>query len=137
MRYTQNPKSLGVTYERTLNFGDHAANVSKAAKNKARALVHLAGSDWGYLKPNLRSTYLAIGRSTLDYAGAAWQPWLSKTVLEKLERTQRFAGRNITGQLKTTPAECELLEANLRSVSSKCHQNAVRQTLEEKPSKKE
>ena len=47
------------------------------------------------------------------------------TSLEKLERTQRFAGRIITGQLKTTPSECVLLEANLRTVSSKCRQNAV------------
>ena len=61
----------------------------------------------------------------MDYAGAAWQPWLSKTSFEKLESTQRFAGRIITGHLKTTPNECILLDTKLSSMMTKCRQNAV------------
>ena len=120
--YSENPKFLVVTYDKQLSFTEHANNV---AKSKSRALVHLAGTDWGYDKATLRSTYLAIGRTTMDYAGAAWQPWLSKTSFEKLESAQRFAGRIITGHLKTTPNECILLDTNLTSMVTKCRQNAV------------
>ena len=120
--YSENPKFLGVTYDKQLTFTDPANNV---AKSKSRALVHLAGTDWGYDKATLRSTYLAIGRTIMDYAGAAWQPWLSKTSFEKLESAQRFAGRIITGHLKTTPNECILLDINLTSMVTKCRQNAV------------
>ena len=123
--YSENPKFLGVIYDKQLTFTEHANNVAKSAKSKSRALVHLAGTDWGYDKATLRSTYLAIGRTTMDYAGAAWQPWLSKTSFEQLESAQRFTGRIITGHLKTTPNECILLDTNLTSMVTKCRQNAV------------
>ena len=111
--YSENPKFLGVTYDKQLTFTEHAKNV---ATSKSRALFQLAGTDWGYDKATLRSTYLAIGRTTMNYAGAAWQPWLSTTSFEKLESAQRFAGRIITGHLKTTPNECILLDTNLTSM---------------------
>ena len=123
--YSENPKFLRVTYDKQLIFTEHANNVAKSAKSKSRALVHLAGTDWGYDKATLRSTYLAISRTTMDYAGAAWQPWFSKTSFEKVESAQRFAGRIITGHLKTTPNECILLDTNLTSMVTKCRQNAV------------
>ena len=53
------------------------------------------------------------------------QPWLSKTSFENLENAQRFAGRIITGHLKTTPNECILLDTSLTSMVTKCRQNAV------------
>ena len=120
--YSENPKFLGVTYDKQLTFTEHANNAAKSAKSKSRALVHLAGTDWGYDKATLRWTYLAIGRTTMDYAGAAWQPWLSNTSFEKLESAQGFAGRIITGHLKTTPNECILLDTNLTSMVTKCRQ---------------
>ena len=78
---------------------DHAQKEANSAKRKLRAPIHLAGTDWGYNKAMLKGTYLAIGRSTMVYAAAAWQPWLSNTGFEKLKATQS-AARAITG---TTP----------------------------------
>ena len=46
--------------------------------------------------------YNATIKSRLDYAGAAWQPWLSETNMGVIERTQNKALRLITGQVQNT-----------------------------------
>ena len=54
-------------------------------------------------------------RSVLDYAAPAWQPWLSKTQLNKLEVSQNSALRIISGQYKSTPVEALRLETGIPS----------------------
>ena len=57
-------------------------------------------TDWGYEKSILRSTYIATGRPTVEYAEAAWLQRVSLSMMEKLEMHQRYAGRVITGQIQ-------------------------------------
>ena len=45
-------------------------------------------------KKTLRKVYVATQRSVLDYAGAAWQPYLSNTQFHKLETAQKFKKKN-------------------------------------------
>ena len=51
----------------------------------------------------IRSTYIATGRTTVEYAAAEWLPWVLLSTMETLEMCQRYAGRAITGQIKMTP----------------------------------
>ena len=65
-----NPKFLGVTYDRQLNFCLHASIVGSKMKQQAGALRCLASTYWGYGKSILRSIYIAMSRSTVEYAAA-------------------------------------------------------------------
>ena len=81
-------------------------------KQQVGALRCLASTDWG----NEKSTYIATGRSTVEYAAVAWLPWVSLSTMEKQEMCQRYAGRAITGQVKTIPAEAILVEVDIQTV---------------------
>ena len=88
-------------------------------KQQAGALRCLASTDWGYEKSALRSTYIAMGRSTVEYTAAAWLPWDSLSTVERLEMCQRYAGRAVTGQVKTTHA---VAKAELPTVATRATQ---------------
>jgi hypothetical protein len=49
----------------------------------------------------------------LDNAAAAWQPWLSDTQMQKLERAQNKALKIVTGHYKYTPIGALRLEAGV------------------------
>ena len=74
-----------------------------------------ASKQWGWRKETLRRVYLTTQCSVLDYAAAAWQPWLSDTQMIKLERAQNKALRIVTGQYSSTPVEALRLEAGVTS----------------------
>ena len=122
LKYNPLPKFLGVTYDRQLTFAPHATTVGGKLRRQASALRCLATADWGYDKQTLRATFIATGRSAVEYAAAAWLPWVSSSTMEKLETCQRFAGRAITGQVKTTPVGAILAEANFPKISTKATQ---------------
>ena len=67
-----------------------------------RMLAALSNTTWGWNKRDLLKVYNATIKSRLDYAGAAWQPWLSETNMGVIERTQNKALRLITGQVQNT-----------------------------------
>ena len=119
LKINKYPKFLGVTFDQRLTFSAHVDNVAKKIKQRTNILRQLAGSDWGYDKQLLRSTYIATGRSCIEYAAAGWAPWISKTNLEKLETAQRYAGRAITGLTKTAPCDSILIESDLPSVKTR------------------
>ena len=48
IKYNQNPKLLGITYDRQLTFGLHASIVGSKMKQQAGALRCQASEDWGY-----------------------------------------------------------------------------------------
>ena len=89
------------------------------------ALRCLATTDWGYDKQTLRATFIATGRSAVEYAATAWLLWVSSSTMEKLETCQRFAGRAITGQVKTTPVEAILAEANHPKIGTRATQHCA------------
>ena len=59
-------------------------------------------------------------RSILEYAAAAWAPWLSATSTRKLENVQLEAARAITGIFRPTPDEAVLAKSQLPSISTHC-----------------
>ena len=61
--------------------------------------------EWGWRKEYLRTVFYSHVKSVLGYAISAWQPWLSQSNQNALERTQNRALRHITGQYQFTPAE--------------------------------
>jgi len=121
-----NPTFLGITFDRSLTFNAHVNNIVAKIKSRTNIIRKLAGTDWGFEADNLRSTYIALCRSTIEYAAAGWTSWLSPSSLEKLEAAQRFAGRAISGLIKTTPTDIVLVESNLPTVKTRLQQiNAI------------
>jgi len=121
LKYNPTPTFLGIKYDRQLTFGGHVEEVTKKVKRRAQAIRKLGNTDWGYEKEVLRGTYIAVGRSVIEYAAPAWIPWISKTNLA----AQRYAARAVTGQLKTTPAEAVLIESDLPSIKTRSRQLAI------------
>ena len=103
--FAATPKLLGVYLDRQLTFNKHVEEVTAAATSKIKILAAVGNSTWGWRKDELKKLYLMFVKSKLDYAGPAWQPWLSDTNTLALERVQNKALRVITGQLKSTPVE--------------------------------
>ena len=105
IKYNPNPKLLGIAYDRQLTFGLHASIVVSKMKQEAGALRCLAPTDGGHEKYILWSTCIATERSNVEYAAAAWLPWVSISMMEKLEMCQKYAGRAIIRQIKTPPCQ--------------------------------
>jgi ribonuclease HI len=105
MMFTTTPKFLGVTFDRTLSFQRHVANVCGKVERRCRLLRAVASRDWGCKRSVLRQLFFALVRGVVDYCGPGWQPWLSRSGVDRLERAQNKAIRAVTGQLSTTPVE--------------------------------
>jgi hypothetical protein len=126
----RNPKFLGITLDRTLCFKDHVTDVCNRVNNRCRVLLCLASRSWGWKKRNLRRIFITTQRSILDYAAAAWQPWLSPTQFKRLETAQNRCLRIVTGQYANTDLELLRLEANVPSYRT--HSNRLTATAYEK-----
>ena len=111
----KNPQFLGVRLDRTLCFQDHVMEVCQRVTKRCRMLTCLASRAWGWRKRSLRSVFITCQRSILDYAAPAWQPSLSPSQFEHLERTQNRSLRAITGQYANTSVELLRLEAGVPS----------------------
>ena len=57
-----------------------------------------------------------------EYGTFSWLRWISNSTLENLVRAQHNAGRDITGQLRTTPVEAIVTEANPRLIKTQAIQ---------------
>ena len=121
--FNDSPKFLGVHMDRTLSFQQHVLYVTGKVSERCKILASLAGKQWGWRKENLRRVYIATQRSVLDYAAAAWQPWLSDSQLKKLEVAQNKALRLVTGQYSSTPTEALRLEAGVESYRTHSERN--------------
>jgi ribonuclease HI len=124
--FAPRPRLLGVILDRNLTFAEHTDTVVRKATAKLRMLGAVANTEWGWRKQDLRKVFLAHIRSVLDFAGCAWQPWLSKTNICKLERAQNKALRLITGQAKSSPVEALRAEADVSSFTSNIRANCMR-----------
>ena len=118
VRHNDTPTYLGVTYDRQHTFSCHANLVDNSLRRQAGALQKLASTSWGYDRQTLSTTYIATGRSKVEYGTSYWLLW----TLENLEWSQCYAGRAITGQLHTTPVEAILAEENLHSINTRAVQ---------------
>ena len=120
------PRFLGVTLDRQLTFGRHTKNICESSSKKMRMLAALSNTTWGWNKRDLVKVYNATIKSRLDYAGAAWQPWLSETNMGVIERTQNKALRLITGQVQNTDVGVLRVEAGITSFKTNAIRNCLR-----------
>jgi ribonuclease HI len=124
LKVNKNPTFLGVTYDRSLSFNKQVDKVVEGVNRRCRMLSAVAHKDWGWRTELLRKLFITCVRSGMDYAGAAWQPWLSETAMGRLERAQNKALRLVTGQLKSTPVEALRLEAMVPSYATLSKRNS-------------
>ena len=94
---------LGVLLDCTLSFAGQAREVAKQASGKLNLLATLAHTEWGWRKRDLMKIYQTFIRSKLDYAAAAWQPWLSHSSVRELDVVQNQALRMVTGHMAKAP----------------------------------
>ena len=117
VRYDATPIFFGVTYDRMVTLFRHVGN---SLKRQAGALRRLSYTSWGYDSHTLSATYITTGRSKVEYIRRIFlAAWISNSTMENQERSQRYTGRAITGQLRTTPTETIIAEANLPSIKTR------------------
>ena len=131
--FNPTPKFLGVHLDRTLSFAKHVKVVTDKVKSRNRMLASLSSKKWGWRKRSMRKVYTTMQRSVMDYAAAAWQPWLSKTQFQKLEKAQNSSLRIMSGQYASTPLEAlrletgiESYETNSKRLTAKAYEKAKR-----------
>ena len=98
--FVKNPRLLGVYLDCMLSFGFHTKYVTREAAKKLRLIARVSNTTWGWQRDDLKKLYFSLPKSKMDYAAAGWQPWLSDTNIELLDRVQNQAIRLITGQMK-------------------------------------
>ena len=109
------PKFLGVILDRELAFTDQVKDVTERVANRTKLLHCLASRSWGWSKINLRRIYITKMRTIMDYSAAAYQPWLSKSQLDKLDGAQNRCLQAISGVYKTSNLECRRIEVDIPS----------------------
>ncbi len=125
LRFTPLPKLLGVTLDRALSFGQHITHITAKAAGRCRVLTSLTSKQWDWRKDQLTKIYKALYLSVMLHGAPAWQPWLSASRLEQLERCQNRALRVITGQLQTIPVETLRREAGVCSMMTLMRQQTA------------
>ena len=88
LKFDPCPKLLGLVINRTLSFQQHVDKVIDKVRKRCNLLACLGTSNWGWRKKPLARVFLATQRSIMDFAASAWQPWLSKTQMGRLDRAQ-------------------------------------------------
>ena len=109
------PRLLGVFLDCQLSFQYQTKEVAAAAIKKLRLLAMVSYSSWGWGRAELMKLYSAFIRTRMDYAAPSWQPWLSPSNVEVLDRVQNRALRLITGQMQSSPVDALRLESGVPS----------------------
>ncbi len=110
---SKSPKILGVTFDNSLTFRQHAADMASRASRKNNIIKALAGTNWGQDKETLLLTYKALGRSILNYAAPVWSPNIANSNLAKMQTSQNEALRVAIGCYQGTPADHLHQETNI------------------------
>ena len=66
----------GITYDRQPTICLNVSIVGSKMKQQAETLRSLTSTDWGYVRSILRTTNIATASSIVEYAAAAWPPWV-------------------------------------------------------------
>ena len=77
---------LGVTFDRTLFFFEHAFSLETKFFPRLKVLRCISASSWGPSKESLSLLYIAFLRLLLTYASPEWFPFLSVTNITKMKR---------------------------------------------------
>lgn len=94
---TKNPKSLGLTFDQSLNFNVHISATINKLKNRNNTMKALAGTNWGKEKETMLTAYKAINRPVVNYAAPIWSPHIRETKWKKLQVWQNAALRTSIG----------------------------------------
>ena len=112
---------LRVILDRSLTFNAHLKKLTVSLLFRVHIIRATVHTSWGCRHSTLKMTYHKLIHNKPDYAGPAWQPWLSATNLSCLERLQNRSLQLITGKLVSTPLEVLRLEADIQSYHTCSH----------------
>ena len=126
IKFNPNPILLGVTLDRQLSFGPHMSNITERVSAKTNVLASLSHSDWGWKRDTLKTVYLTSIRSIMDYGAPAWQPWLSETNVNALERAQNKALGRISGQHVGSPFGSKNLETGIPTYATIINRKCIK-----------
>ena len=98
----QNPKYLGVTLDRQLNYKTHLEGIARKIGKRNCLLRKLAGTTWGASQTLLRTSTLALCHSAAEYCAPVW---MRSTHTNLVDVKLRDSMRVITGCLKSTPTQ--------------------------------
>ena len=102
LEFTNSPKYLGVTLDRTLSYKTHCCNTGMKISARNNILRKLVGSSWGAHPHTLRTSALALCNSVAEYAGSVW---LQSAHVNRVDVALNESCRIITGCLKPTPVD--------------------------------
>ncbi len=94
-------KFLGVTLYSRLTFAEHIKKMEDKCKKVINVMRCLTGREWGASRSSLKSIYVALIRSVLDY-GSIVVGSAAKSLLKRLEVIQNQALRICCGAFKTS-----------------------------------
>ena len=72
--YTNNPTTLGVTYDRGMTFGQNIQNINTKAKTRLNVLRALTNTSFGHSKEDITKVYKQYIRPIPSYAHPSWEP---------------------------------------------------------------
>lgn len=98
----ENIKYLGMWLDRSLLWNKHINEIAEKSFKFLNILKVLAGSGWGVHPKHLRSLYISLIRSRLDFGCFLYDHSANVHVI-KLDRMQNKALRIIGGFIKSTP----------------------------------
>ena len=111
-------KYLGVWIEERLLWGDHINVICKKGKKLVNLVMRgLKGSS----KKVKEMAYKSLVRPGIEYAGAAWDPYMKKDI-EEVEKVQKWAARRVEGKYERWGEKCirgDALVKNLGNTSRK------------------
>jgi hypothetical protein len=97
LKWENKAKYLGVTINRTLNFGPHIDNIIRRA-TKVRGSLYPVLNRKSAIPMEKRIRLLSMYVTPiLTYAGAAWAPFITPTQWKRIEAVQTIGLRTITG----------------------------------------
>ncbi|RVE49912.1 hypothetical protein evm_005380 [Chilo suppressalis] len=99
---SENVRYLGMCIDRCLRWKKHVNEIAETCQKYLNLLNVLAGSAWGVHPKHLRTLYISLIRSRLDY-GCFLYHNCAKTKLYKLEKIQNQALRIIGGFIRSSP----------------------------------
>ena len=106
---TDHFKYLGIWFDKRLTWAVHIQKMREKCKKVLNVMRCLRGIEWGASRPALKTIYIGLIRSVLDYGCIVYRS-AANTALKKLDIVQHQALRICSGAMKTTPVAALLVE---------------------------
>ena len=103
---------LGVIFDSRMTWAEHIKKVTDKCKKILNVMRCITGAKWGADMSSLRTLYVGLIRSVLDYGCVAYGS-AAKTHLGKLDVIQAQALRICSGAVKTSPICMKLWPCDL------------------------